>query len=65
MFLTPDELCELSGAKRRSNIQQWLDAQRIPYLIGADGWPRVSRAVVCSRLGESLNPAREPKLHLA
>lgn len=65
MFLTTDELRELSGCGRKSTVLGWLDSQRIPYIVGADGWPRVSRAVICARLGESLNPKPEPRLHLA
>lgn len=64
MFLTQEDLTDLCGRKRKASVREWLDAEHIPYLVGADGWPRVSRAVICARLGESLQPAREPRLHL-
>lgn len=64
MFLTADELRELTGAKRRATISRWLDDQRIPYLVGVDGWPRVSRVVISARVGESMQASREPRLHL-
>lgn len=65
LFLTGEELAGLSGRKQKARIREWLDAEHIPYIVSADGWPRVSRAVICARLGESQPPKREPRLHLA
>ena len=43
---------------------RWLDSERIPYLVGADGWPKVSAVVVDSRLG-AIGQKHEPQLRLA
>ena len=58
------QLAELAGSSRKSRVIAWLDSKRIPYLIGLDGWPRVSAAVVGARLGESTPSRPEPSLHL-
>ena len=46
MFLTPDELEELTERMRKVDQVTWLRKNRIPYLIGANGHPRVSRAYI-------------------
>lgn len=51
MLLSRDELKEVSGKHRPDAIRRWLDDQRIPYLVGGDGWPKVARVVVELRLG--------------
>lgn len=59
------DLQELSGRQRPDAIRRWLDAQRIPYLDGADGWPRVLSAIIQARMGSSTAPAPErPRLKL-
>lgn len=50
MFLTPEELETLSERKRKADQESWLKKHRIPYLPGANGHPRVSRAFVESVL---------------
>lgn len=60
--LTKKELVSLAGSPRKKTVIEWLDHQRIPYLIGVDGWPRVSAAVIGARLGETLPGKPEPKL---
>lgn len=65
MFLTPDELRELTGYKQAQAIMRWLDDTGYVYHVGADGWPRVLREVVIARLhGQTTTPARRPKLRL-
>lgn len=64
-FLTPEELCSLTGRKRPGAIKAWLTAEGFRYIEGADGWPRVLRSVVLTRLGEKQPPkVREPQLRL-
>ena len=46
MFLTIAELEMLTERKRKADQVAWLRKQRIPYLTGANGHPRVSRAYV-------------------
>ena len=65
MFLTPDELRELTGLRRPSSICQWLDNEGIRYIVGRDKWPRVLRSVILVRLGNVTQSSNEPRLHLA
>ena len=46
MFLTREELEALTERKRKADQVAWLRKRRIPYLIGANGHPRVSRSYV-------------------
>lgn len=66
MVLTKQELRELTGRARHREQREWLQLQRIPFLIGADGVPKVLRATLISILGISPSPElhRGPKLRL-
>ena len=59
MFLTPDELSQLTGyaPNQRSRIRRWLDDQRIPYRENRLGQPVVLRRHIDS----DNNVAIEPK----
>ena len=46
MFLNREELEALTERKRKADQIAWLRKHRIPYLIGANGHPRVSRTYV-------------------
>lgn len=60
-----DELKRLTGLERPSAIRRYLIKERIPFMVGADGWPRVLQAIIMERLGGQLNPpAPEPQLRL-
>jgi hypothetical protein len=61
---TPEELKRLTGLERPSAIRRFLTRQRIPFMVGADGWPRVLNSIVVERLGGIVVPAHEPKLRL-
>lgn len=50
LFLSRDELFELSGCKRRSNVSIWLTANGYKFDVAADGWPRVLRAALDAKL---------------
>jgi hypothetical protein len=64
MFLTADELVELTGLKRPGAQVRWLAAAGIRCLVAADGRPRVLRAEV-ERLLSSGPPARrDPELRI-
>lgn len=41
MFLTDEELAELTGYRQPARQKRWLDAQGIRFFEGADGRPRV------------------------
>ena len=67
MFLTRDELKDLTGGRRPSSIIHWLDGEGIRYAVGLDGWPRVLRSVILVRFGDTAQctSIHEPRLHLA
>jgi len=61
-----DELKELSGGRRPITVRRWLDRQKIRYVTGLDGWPRVPRLAMLAHIG-ALQPdamPHEPKLRL-
>ena len=62
MFLTRDELRELSGYKRRSDQARWLRENGYPFELDKDGNPKVPRAAVESRFQVKTGG---PKLRLA
>lgn len=67
MFLSNDELRELSGYQKPTAQMRWLEAQGIAYLVGGDGLIKVLRSVVIARLGGTAPAeakAREPQLRL-
>jgi hypothetical protein len=65
-IVSPDDLRRLTGLRRSFAVKNYLKRHHIPYLEGADGWPRVLYAVIAERLGVSIAPppAREPQLRL-
>ena len=50
MFLTDEELQELTGFQRRHKQREWLSAEGYPYELNGAGKPRVLRAEVERRL---------------
>lgn len=50
MFMSRDQLRELSGKHRRSCVIRWLRENGYRYDEAADGWPRVLVAAVEARL---------------
>ena len=63
MFLTNEELRDLTGWKRPKHVMQWLNENGYRYQVGGDGWPRVLKESVYARLSASFKP--EPRLNLA
>jgi hypothetical protein len=61
---TAEELKRLTGLERPSAIKRFLVRQRIPFMVGADGWPRVLNSIIVERLGGISIPSHEPKLRL-
>jgi len=49
LCLTREELTELSERERPSAICRWLDKRAIPYILDADGWPKVLRSSLLDR----------------
>lgn len=51
LFLTADELRDLTGRERPSAQIKWLRANGFDVMVRADGLPRVLRAMVEARMG--------------
>lgn len=50
LFLSRDELMELSGRKQRSKVADWLVGNGYKFDVAADGWPKVLRAAMEAKL---------------
>lgn len=44
LFLSRDEVAELTGARRREGQVRALSLMGVPFELPPDGWPRVARA---------------------
>lgn len=55
-------LIGVTGLQRPSAIRRWLEREKIPYLVGADKWPKVAQSEIDRRLGAQSNTKAEPKL---
>lgn len=62
MFLTLQELEQLTGYQKPSAQARWLTRERLPFLKGGDGKLKVLRQVVEQCLGLEPQPKREPQL---
>ncbi len=51
MFLTDDDLRDLTGFSRPSKQIEWLRREGFEHRVGADGHPRVLKAHVMSLMG--------------
>ena len=65
MFLTKDELRELTGYKRASAQIRWLNKNGYSYAIGADGFPRVLYSFIHLRLGDTYSKPIEERPNFA
>jgi len=65
MFLTSEELEQLTGYQKASAQARWLTRERLPFVRGGDGKLKVLRLAVEQRLGApGTQPEREPQLRL-
>jgi hypothetical protein len=62
MFMTDEELAELTGFTRHSKQIDWLKKTRIPHLVGGDGKPKVVRDTVMALLGPAKHTPKGPQL---
>lgn len=51
MFMTQDEVADMTGYLRPKDQVRWLQAEKFGFVISADGKPKVLRQVVLARLG--------------
>ncbi len=63
MFLTAEEVSDLSGYKKPEAQIKWLTAERYGFAVGGDGQPKVLRQVVIGRLG-GIQSRKGPELRL-
>lgn len=59
-ILTNQELRWLTDYKRRADQRRWLTEQGIPFLVGAAGYPKVSRQEIARRLSSHQPQGIEP-----
>jgi hypothetical protein len=64
MFLSANDLWELTGYKRPDKQAEWLRSRAYPFDMDAHGRPKVLRTAVERRLGGKVEREREPQLHL-
>lgn len=65
MFLSQDELKELTGAKTNSKQRRWLNENGIAYAVGFDGKNKVlSEHVIDVLSGSKKTTTRNPKVNL-
>lgn len=64
MFLSREELQDLTGYKLQSAIIRWLRREGYGFHVGADGWPRVLKEALIARMRGGHAPKKEPKLRL-
>ena len=63
LFLSRDELVELTDRQKSDAQIRWLKRNRVPFVTSEDGKPKVLRSVLVARLGGIVeNP--EPQLRL-
>jgi hypothetical protein len=65
MFLTPEELEQLTGYQRASAQARWLTRERLPFVKGGDGKLKVLRQAVEQCLALKSQLKREPQLRLS
>ena len=65
MFMTPQEVADLTGYQKPSAQMRWLTAEKFGFVVGGDGHPKVLRDVVLSRLGAVRSTRKEPQLMLS
>jgi hypothetical protein len=62
VFLTADDVADLTGLKRPKAQIRWLEREKWPHKVGGDGKPKVLRAVVMAKMGGFVD--NEPRLRL-
>ncbi len=60
LFLSKEEIAELTGRKQRQKQVEQLTAMRITFTLDAFGWPKVLRKSIEAELGASSNQRTSP-----
>lgn len=64
LFLSPEELRNLTDLKRPDAIGRWLKANGYAFDVSASGWPKVLRSLLELRLGAPIQNTKRPQLRL-
>ncbi|MHC8396110.1 DUF4224 domain-containing protein [Pseudomonas sp. LB3P93] len=64
MFLTKEEVAELTGYKKPSAQIKWFQVQQIGLAVGGDGHPKALRQTVINRLAGQTAKKKSPALRL-
>lgn len=62
--MSADQLQDLTGRKKSPDQIAWLHANRIPFLLDANGKPKVLTATITSLLGTPHKAGYGPQLRL-
>jgi hypothetical protein len=65
MFLSDDEVADLTGYQLPAYQRRWLIGNSYPFEIDAHGRPKVLRSYTEARMGGKVATTREPKLRLS
>ncbi len=65
LFLTPEELQDLTDRCRASAQIRWLKSRGFPFELSAEGKPKVLRAVALARCGDARQTPAERQLRLS
>lgn len=61
MFLTPDDIADLTGRKQPKRQIAWLAQNAWKFAVGADGLPKVARSYAEERMGGKPEQKRRPR----
>lgn len=64
MFLTKEEVADLTGYRKPSAQIKWLQVHQFAFAVGGDGQPKVLSQVVVNRLGGQTEQKKSPELRL-
>lgn len=61
MFLTKDEVADLTSHKRSADQSRWLRSNAIPFIIGGDGYPKVPKQSLLDKIESGSSKNEEPE----
>ena len=60
-----EKLQEVSKAKQRKKLIEWLDGLGVKHITDATGWPVADGDVIRAKLGGTVTTRREPRINFA
>ncbi len=61
MFLTKDEVADLTGHARPAIQSRWLRTNAIPFILGGDGYPKVPKQSLLDKIDSRRCKNEEPE----